>query len=79
MMESSKRPLNVLARNLNNPIQVKLKNNMEYRGKMTECDSYMNLILEEAVEYENNAPMANYGNILIRGNNILYISVTPTQ
>jgi len=76
-MESSKRPLNVLACYLNSPIQVKLKNNTEYRGKMTECDSYMNLILEGAVEYENGEPVANYGNILIRGNNILYISVTP--
>ena len=79
MMEPGRRPLNVLARNLNNPIQVKLKNNVEYRGTMTQCDSYMNLILEQAVEYEDNTPIANYGNILIRGNNILYISVTPSQ
>ena len=76
-MESGKRPLNVLASNLNNSVQVKLKNNMEYRGKMTECDNYMNLILEGAVEFSNGEPAANYGNILIRGNNVLYICVAP--
>lgn len=76
-MESGKRPLNVLASHLNSPVQVKLKNNTEYRGKMVECDNYMNLILQGAVEYNNGEPLANYGNILIRGNNVLYICVAP--
>ncbi len=76
-MESGRRPLNVLMSYLNNPIRVKLKNNMEYGGKMTQCDNYMNLILNGAVEYDKDEPVANYGDILIRGNNILYINVTP--
>jgi len=75
-MESGKRPLNALASHLNHMVQVKLKNNLEYRGKMIECDNYMNLILEGAVEYSGGEPAANYGNILIRGNNVLYISVS---
>jgi small nuclear ribonucleoprotein len=76
-MESGRRPLNVLNSNLNNSVQVKLKNNTEYRGKMLECDNYMNLILEGAIEFANGRPAANYGNIIIRGNNVLYICVAP--
>lgn len=33
----------------------------------------MNLILVEAEELNNGDPVARYGKILIRGNNILYI------
>jgi len=76
-MESGRRPLNVLMSHMNNTVRVKLKNNMEYGGKMAQCDNYMNLILSEAAEYNKDGPVANYGHILIRGNNILYINITP--
>lgn len=76
-MEPPKRPLNVLLHSLNGTVVVKLKNNIEYRGKMVRCDNYMNIILEEATEALDNSVIANYGNIFIRGNNILYICVNP--
>lgn len=72
-METSRRPLNFLSRGLNNHVTVKLKNGVEYKGRMTQCDGYMNLILERATEFHDEKPAANYGNIFIRGNNILYI------
>jgi small nuclear ribonucleoprotein len=76
-LESSKRPLNVLLKALNTNVVVKLKSNVEYRGKMVRCDNYMNIILEGATEsYESNL-IANYGNVFIRGNNVLYIDVKP--
>ncbi len=76
-MESAKRPLNVLLKALNTNVVVKLKSNVEYRGKMVRCDNYMNIILEGATEsYESNL-IANYGNVFIRGNNVLYIDVKP--
>ena len=56
---------------------VKLKNNVEYRGRMVRCDNYMNIILEEASEALDSNLLAKYGNIFIRGNNILYIQVNP--
>ena len=76
-METPKRPLNVLLHSLNGNVIVKLKNNVEYRGKMVRCDNYMNIILEEATEAFDSNVIANYGNIFIRGNNILYICVNP--
>ncbi|MEM1566832.1 MAG: LSM domain-containing protein [Candidatus Bathyarchaeia archaeon] len=72
-MEPSKKPLNVLVKQLNAYIAVVLKNGCEYRGKMVKCDGHMNILLEGATECHGDQPVANYGNILLRGNNILYI------
>lgn len=74
-MEQNKRPINILLKNFNNSVVVKLKNNVEYRGRMVQCDNYMNIILEGAAEYYHDNPTANYGNVFIRGNNILYIAL----
>ena len=74
-MESNKRPLNALMKNLNSNIVVKLKNDIEYRGRMVKCDTYMNIILDGASEFYESNCIANYGNVFIRGNNILYILV----
>ncbi len=73
-MEPSKKPLNVLTKNLNTYISVTLKNGVEYRGTMVRCDGYMNIMLNGASEYVKEQPQANYGSILVRGNNVLYVS-----
>lgn len=75
VLEPSKKPLNVLLRCVNNNVIVKLKNGIKYKGKMTQTDSYMNLVLKGAVEFHGEDQIANYGNIFIRGNNILYICI----
>jgi small nuclear ribonucleoprotein len=77
-MESNKRPLKSLMKNINNVIQVRLKNDIEYKGRMVQCDAYMNIIMDHAVESKGGEPTANYGYIFIRGNNILYITVQST-
>ena len=74
-IESNRRPLNILTKNLNSTVVVKLKNNLEYKGHMAKCDNYMNIILEGASESYGACMIANYGTVFIRGNNILYISV----
>jgi len=74
-MEPSKKPLNVLVKQLNSYVAVVLKNGVEYRGTMVQCDGHMNLILDGATEYVNGEMVANYGTILVRGNNILYIMI----
>ncbi len=74
-MESSRRPLTALTKNLNANIVVKLKNGIEYKGRMVKCDTYMNIILDGASEFYESKCIANYGNVFIRGNNILYIQV----
>lgn len=74
-MEPSKKPLNVLTRQMNANIAIMLKNGMKYHGTMVHCDSYMNIILDGASEYYEEQLLAHYGKILVRGNNVLFINL----
>jgi len=40
---------------------------------MNNVDSYMNLILLDAEEFNGSDQIANYGKVVIRGNNVLFI------
>jgi small nuclear ribonucleoprotein len=71
----TKRPLSVLQKATNKQVSVRLKNEIEYRGKMANVDPYMNVILVDAEESENGAKVANYGKVVIRGNNVLYVKI----
>jgi small nuclear ribonucleoprotein len=42
---------------------------------MNNVDSYMNLILLDAEEFNDSEPVANYGKVVIRGNNVLFIKL----
>ena len=74
-----RQPIKLLAKALNNLVLVKLKNKKEFIGRLTEMDVYMNIVLSSAEEIENNKPVARYGEIFIRGNNILYIKPDVTD
>lgn len=71
--QQPKRPLTLLQRAINRKVAVRLKNEYEYRGKMNNVDSYMNLILVDAEEFNGTTHIANYGKVVIRGNNVLFI------
>jgi len=75
LMEPSKKPLNVLTKRLNTSVIITLKNGVEYHGTMVRCDGYMNILLDGASEHVNDTLTASYGNILVRGNNILFIAI----
>ena len=79
MMEPSKKPLNVLIKQLHGNIEVVLKNGCDYKGKMIKCDGHMNILLEGATEFKDEQLLTNYGNVLLRGNNILYIVLDATR
>ena len=74
-MEPSRKPLNLLLKSLNNEVCVRLKNDVEYRGRMMECDGYMNLMLEDATQYRRDEPAVKCGSLILRGSSILYICV----
>jgi len=74
-MEPSKKPLNVMTKQMNTFISITLKNGVEYRGTMIRCDGHMNILLEGATECLNDQLIANYGSLLVRGNNILFITI----
>lgn len=78
-MEPTKKPLNLLATQINSFIDVKLKSGLEYKGIMIYCDGFMNIILDGAVEYYKGQLLANYGRVLVRGNNIFYIVLRPSK
>ncbi|CDO99818.1 unnamed protein product [Coffea canephora] len=59
------------------PVMVKLKWGMEYKGFLVSVDSYMNLQLANAEEYIEGQFTGNLGEILIRCNNVLYIRGVP--
>lgn len=67
--------MSVLQKAINKQVFVRLKNELEYRGKMSNVDPYMNVILVDAEESENGSKLANYGKVVIRGNNVLYIKI----
>jgi small nuclear ribonucleoprotein len=71
--QQSKRPLTILQRAVNRRVAVRLKSEIEYRGRMNNVDTYMNLILVDAEEFNRQDLLANYGKVVIRGNNVLFI------
>ena len=67
--------MNVLQKAINKSVAVRLKNELEYKGRMSNVDPFMNVILVDAEESENGAKKANFGKVVIRGNNVLYIRI----
>ena len=72
---SSKRPLTTLQKNTKKSVIVRLKNDVQYKGKMDNVDSYMNLIMTNAEELKDDKVIANYGRVIVRGNNVLFIKL----
>jgi small nuclear ribonucleoprotein len=72
---SAKRPLTTLQKNTKKKVTVRLKNEVEYKGQMDNVDSYMNLIMTDAEELHDNKVIANYGRVIVRGNNVLFIKL----
>ena len=66
-------PLKLLYKSTNSLVLIKLKNGNEFKGKLNEMDSYMNLVLTEAEEIVESKVEKKYEKIFIRGNNILFI------
>lgn len=72
---SVKKPLTTLQKNTKKKVTVRLKNEVEYKGKMDNVDSYMNLIMTDAEELHDGKISANYGRVIVRGNNVLFIKL----
>lgn len=72
---TAKRPLTALQKSTKRRVVVRLKNEVEYRGKMSNIDAYMNLIMTDAEEIHGGKTIANYGRVIVRGNNVLFIKL----
>ncbi len=71
----AKRPLTTLQKNTKKSVIVRLKNDVEYKGKIVNVDSYMNLIMTDAEEIRNGKTVEKYGRVILRGNNVLFIKL----
>lgn len=73
--QNLKRPLTALQKHTKKNVTIRLKNEIEYKGKMSNVDSYMNLIMTDAEELHEGKIVANYGRVIVRGNNVLFIKL----
>lgn len=73
--QAPKRPLAVLQKAISKKATVRLKTDAEYRGRVSNVDAFMNLILEDAEEFEGGRLSANYGKVIVRGDNVLYVKL----
>lgn len=68
------RPMDILDLVLNRqPVLVSLKGGREIRGVLQGYDVHMNLVLDKAEEEINGQP-TSIGTLIIRGDNVIYIS-----
>jgi len=72
---TAKRPLTTLQKNTKKNVIVRLKNDIEYKGKIDNVDSYMNLIMTDAEELKDGKAVEKFGRVILRGNNVLFIKL----
>ena len=72
---TAKRPLTNLQKYTKKSVIVRLKNDVEYKGKIVNVDSYMNLIMSDAEEVKDGKTVEKYGRVILRGNNVLFIKL----
>jgi small nuclear ribonucleoprotein len=75
--QKNQRPLDTLGQANNSNVLIKLKDNNEIRGILKSFDMHINLVLNDAEELENGEVSRKLGTVLIRGDNIVYISPSP--
>jgi small nuclear ribonucleoprotein len=71
---TQERPFDLLNKVIGQKVFIKLKNNLNIRGRMTAFDAHMNVVLEDAEELDGSELKAKLGSILLRGGNIIFIS-----
>ncbi|KAF7194140.1 putative small nuclear ribonucleoprotein F [Pseudocercospora fuligena] len=59
---------------VNKEVVVKIKWGQEYTGRLVSVDSYMNIQLSGAQEWKDGVDNGVLGQVLIRCNNVLWIS-----
>jgi small nuclear ribonucleoprotein len=69
------KPLKILHASLNNRVIVELRSGLQYQGVLDGYDvPHMNLVLKKADETMNNEQVAKHETVILRGDNIIYIS-----
>ncbi|MBW6518685.1 MAG: small nuclear ribonucleoprotein [ANME-2 cluster archaeon] len=69
-----KRPLDILNNTLGKSVIIKLKGERIFRGTLEGYDIHMNLVLENAEELKEGESEKKLGTVVVRGDNVVYIS-----
>jgi small nuclear ribonucleoprotein len=70
----SQRPLDILNESLETPVIVRLKGGRDFRGELQGYDVHLNLVLDKAEELKSGEVIKKFGTIVVRGDNVVYIS-----
>lgn len=73
-MAQTKRPFDVLSCNIGKSVSVRLKGAQMVKGTFLGYDPHWNISLAEAEECRNHRRVL-LGKLILRGNNVLYVSV----
>jgi len=68
------KPFDVLKNSIGKQVLIRLKGGGEFRGILKSFDTHMNLVLESAEELKNNESEKKLGLLVVRGDNILFVS-----
>ncbi|NOZ76864.1 MAG: small nuclear ribonucleoprotein [Euryarchaeota archaeon] len=68
------RPMDFLNNSLEKQVLVGLKGGREYRGTMKGYDMHINIVLQNAEELKDGEAVRKLGLVLIRGDNVVFIS-----
>jgi small nuclear ribonucleoprotein len=69
------RPFDMLNSSINKQVLIILKGNTQIRGKLRSFDVHLNIVLEDAEELENNKPKTKHGEVFLRGDNIVFVTI----
>jgi small nuclear ribonucleoprotein len=69
----------IFEESLNKVVLVELKGGRTLRGKLYSFDQHMNLVLEDAEDLTNPEKVKKIGTIIVRGDNVVFISPPPTR
>ncbi len=67
-------PIKALSKARGKTIQARLKNGIEYRGRLEQSDNFMNLILEDVEEIIEDS-VIKYPKAFVKGNNLIYVKI----
>ncbi len=68
------KPLDILKQAIGKNVIVTLKGKREYRGVLDGYDPHMNLVLKNAEELVSGESVGKTATIIVRGDNVIYIS-----
>ena len=75
---NTNKPMDLLTKALGSLVLVELKGKRKIRGRLMGFDQHLNLVLNEAEEFDedNNEPI-QLNSVIVRGDNVILVSPPP--